>query len=182
MPIDNQKLIEKCKIGDEKSQLQLYDMYCDAMFTIACRYLKNEEEAKDVMQESFLSAFLKLNTFKETISFGSWLKKIVINNCIDVLKRRKLETISIENHPLEIVNENDWDFDLTITKEIIVNAIEDIPNKYSLVLKLYLIEGYDHTEISEILNIAVKTSRTQLHRGKMLLRKKLKISRYEAGY
>lgn len=182
MPTNQQQLIEYCKKGDEKSQLQLYDLYCDAMFTIACRYLKNEEEAKDAMQDSFLKAFLKLESFEEKISFGAWLKRIVINQCIDTLKRKKLATVSMENIPLEIVDDNDWNFDTKITKQQIVEAIENLPEKYSLVVKLYLIEGYDHTEISEILNIATKTSRTQLRRGKLLLREKLTIKSHEARH
>lgn len=183
MPNNLKKLIEQSKKGNKRSQLKLYDSYCDAMFNVACRYLKNEEEAKDAMQESFLKAFLKLDTFKETITFGAWLKKIVINYCIDVLKRKKLETVSIENIPSEISNDdNDWKFETTITKQQIINAIENIPTKYSLVLKLYLIEGYDHIEISEILKIAIKTSRTQLRRGKLMLKEKLKTKMYEARY
>lgn len=182
MPTNQQQLIEHCKKGDEKSQLQLYDLYCEAMFNIACRYLKNEEEAKDAMQESFLKAFLKLNSFEEKISFGAWLKRIVINQCIDTLKRKKLDTVSMENIPLEIVDDNDWNFDTSITKEQIIQAIDGLPEKYALVVKLYLLEGYDHTEISEILNISVKTSRTQLRRGKLLLREKLNRKSHEARY
>lgn len=182
MKYNQQLLIEQCKKGHEKSQLQLYDMYCEAMFIIACRYLKDDEEAKDAMQESFLKAFLKLDSFQATISFGSWLKKIVINQCIDTLKRKKIETISIENIPLEIVDDDDWHFSSNITKQQIINAIKTLPDKYSLILKLYLIEGYDHREISEILDIAIKTSRTQLRRGKLLLQETLKEKRYETGY
>ncbi|MET2986408.1 RNA polymerase sigma factor [Aureibaculum conchae] len=182
MPSSQQELIEQCKNGDQRSQLELYDNYCHAMFNIACRYLKNEEEAKDIMQESFLKAFSKLDSFVEKVSFGAWLKRIVINQCIDTLKKKKLETISFENIPLEITDDDDWSFDITITKRQIIDAIENTPKKYSLVLMLYLIEGYDHTEISEILNIAVKTSRTQLRRGKLMLKEKLKTKRYEKRY
>ena len=182
MPSSQQKLIEQCKKGDQRSQLVLYDNYCHAMFNVAFRYLKNEEEAKDVMQESFLKAFSKLDSFVERMSFGAWLKRIIINQCIDVMKQKKLKTVSIENIPLEIIDDDNWSFDTTITKEQIIDSIENIPKKYSLVLMLYLIEGYDHTEISEILNIAIKTSRTQLRRGKLMLREKLKTKRHEARY
>ncbi len=178
----HQKLIDLCKKGDKKSQLKLYTLYCDAMFNIANRYLKDEEEAKDVLQDSFLKAFTKLRTLTEQLNFGAWLKRIVINQCIDRLKRKKIETISIEVTSLEIIDETDWYFNSKITKEMIIKAIESLPDKYSLVLKLYLIEGYDHGEISEILGIAVKTSRTQLRRGKLQLQVKLNIKKYEARY
>jgi RNA polymerase sigma-70 factor (ECF subfamily) len=167
-------LILKSKKGNQRAQIKLYDLFCEAMFFISCRYLKNEEEAKDAMQDAFLKAFLSLESYKEDSSFGSWLKKIVINTCIDTLKKKKIETISIDNYPLEVLDDNDWNFDVRIDKKEIIDAIENLKIKYQLVVKLYLIEGYDHSEISEILNIPVKTSRTQLRRGKMELRNLLK--------
>ncbi|ARV15893.1 RNA polymerase sigma factor [Polaribacter sp. SA4-12] len=167
-------LILKSKKGNQRAQIKLYDLFCEAMFFISCRYLKNEEEAKDAMQDAFLKAFLNLESYKEDTSFGSWLKKIVINTCIDVLKKKKIETISLDNYPLEVLDDNDWNFDVRIDKKEIIEAIESLKIKYQLVVKLYLIDGYDHTEISEILDIPEKTSRTQLRRGKMELRNLLK--------
>lgn len=171
-------LILKSKKGNQKAQLRLYDLYCKAMFFIACRYLKDQEEAKDAMQDAFLKVFLNLASYKEDISFGAWLKKIVINTCIDKLKKKKLDTISMENYPLELIDDNDWSFDVDIDKEQIIGAIEKLTIKYQLVVKLFLIEGYDHQEISEILEIPIKTSRTQLRRGKLALRNILKEEKY----
>jgi RNA polymerase sigma-70 factor (ECF subfamily) len=167
-------LIKQCKKGNQKAQIKLYDLFCEAMFFISCRYLKNEEEAKDAMQDAFLKAFLNLDSYKEDSSFGSWLKKIVINTCIDTLKKQKIETVSLDNYPLEVLDDNDWNFDVRIDKKEIVDAIENLKIKYQLVVKLYLLEGYDHSEISEILKIPIKTSRTHLRRGKMELRNLLK--------
>ena len=167
-------LIKQCKKGNQKAQIKLYDLFCEAMFFISCRYLKNEEEAKDAMQDAFLKAFLNLDSYKEDSSFGSWLKKIVINTCIDTLKKQKIETVSLDNYPLEILDDNDWNFDVRIDRIEIVDAIENLKIKYQLVVKLYLLEGYDHSEISEILKIPIKTSRTHLRRGKMELRNLLK--------
>ncbi len=161
--------------------MHLYDSYCEVMYTIACRYLPNED-AKEAMQESFLKAFLNIRNFENIKTFGTWLKIIVINQCIDELKRKKLEIVFIENHSLKIVDDEDWLFDEEITKIQIIEAINQLPIKYQLVVKLYLIEGYDHTEISEILEIAVKTSRTQLRRGKLQLRELLKEQLNEARY
>lgn len=149
------------------------------MYFIACRYIKNEEEAKDVMQEGFLKAFQNIHKIEEANRFGAWLKKIIINQCLDLLRKRKLETVSIESQSLEYVvdDENDWNVAGNITKEHVEKAIEKLPEKYQWVIKLYLMEGYDHTEISEILQIAIKTSRTQLRRGKLLLQEQLKSYR-----
>ncbi len=112
-------LINQCKKGNKKAQLHLYDTYSQAMFSVACRYLNNDD-AIEVMHEGFLKAFLSINTYKKTYSFGAWLKRIVINQCIDELKRKRLETISIENNSLEIVDEDDWKFDEQISKEQIL--------------------------------------------------------------
>ena len=111
-------LVLESKKGNKKAQIKLYDLYCDAMFSISCRYIKNNEEAKDVMQDGFLKAFLNIDFYIENTSFGSWLKKIVINTCIDFLKKKVLDTISIENYSLEIIDDDDsWTFDIKITKK-----------------------------------------------------------------
>lgn len=171
-------LILNAKKGNQKAQIKLYEQFCEAMFFISCRYLKNHEEAKDAMQESFLKAFLNLESYTENYSFGSWIKKIVINTCIDVLKKKNLETVSIEKYPLQIIEDDDWNFPVKITKQQIEDAIELLKPKYQIVVKLYLMEGYDHEEISEILQIPIKTSRTHLRRGKLVLRTLLKTQNY----
>jgi len=171
-------LVIESKKGNQKAQIKLYDLHCNAMFAISCRYLKNEEEAKDAMQDGFLKAFLSLENYADGTNFSSWLKMIIINTCIDSLKKKKLETVSMEKYPLEISNDDDWDFDTKISKQQIIEAIEKLDLKYQLVIKLYLMEGYDHQEIGSILKIPIKTSRTQLRRGKLALRNLLKVTKY----
>lgn len=175
-------LIKACKRGNQKAQMQIYDNYCDAMFSVACRYLKDKEDAKDAMQDGFLKAFLNIQKYQPTATFGAWLKRIIINQCIDALKKQKLETELLETDNLHIVDDNDWQFDSEITKNQILEAIEKLSEKYRLVITLYLIEGYDHEEISEILNIEIKTSRTQLRRAKLQLQDLLKTKYNEARY
>lgn len=171
-------LVTQSKKGNQKAQLKLYDLHCKAMFSISCRYIKDIEEAKDTMQDGFLKAFLNIEKYSDNTSFSSWLKTVIINTCIDKLKKKKLETVSIERYPLEISNDEDWNFDVRITKTQILESIEVLPIKYQLVIKLYLLEGYDHQEISEILNIPIKTSRTHLRRAKLALRNILKVDKY----
>lgn len=179
--IDN-KVIQACKKGNQLAQLQVYDAYCNAMFTIACRYLNNENDAKDAMQEGFLKAFTKLDRFSPTATFGAWLKRIIINQCLDVIKARKILISDQDVETLVIVDEDDWDFETAISKQDILDAIDQLNLKYKLVVTLYLIDGYDHLEISQILKIPVKTSRTQLSRGKIKLRSILKTEYDETGY
>jgi RNA polymerase sigma-70 factor (ECF subfamily) len=179
--LDN-TLIELCKKGNQIAQMQVYDAYSAAMFTIACRYLKNEEDAKDAMQEGFLKAFKKMDNYKPEATFGAWLKRIFINQCLDVLKKKQLEFVAVEVSELRIIEDDNWNFDSTISKNDILIAIEQLNEKHKIVVQLYLIEGYDHQEISEILEIPVKTSRTHLRRGKQKLQDLLKQKYNEARY
>ena len=176
------QLINACKHGDQKAQMQVYDSYCEAMYNVAYRYLNNADDAKDAMQEGFLKAFLNIENYAETSTFGVWLKRIIINQCIDVIRKNKFETESLETDNLQIVDDSNWQFETSITKTQIVEAIAQLPEKYRLVITLYLIEGYDHEEISEILDIKIKTSRTQLRRAKQQLQDLLKTRYNEARY
>ncbi|MBT8265864.1 MAG: RNA polymerase sigma factor [Bacteroidia bacterium] len=172
-------LVEQCKNNDRKAQLQLYNKYCDGMFIVAMRFLKDTMEAEDVVQEAFIKAFLKLHQFQGEVTFGAWLKRIVINKCIDTLKSKKQHFAELDEVHLKVVDteyENEWLVDDAITIDEVKNAINNLPDKYKYVVMLYLIEGYDHKEISEILKISEVASRTQLSRGKSKLKEVLKLA------
>lgn len=175
-------LINQCKKNNRMAQLQLYEKYAKLMFNIALRYVSDKENAKDVMQEGFLKAFVNINTYQPKFSFGSWLKRIIINQALDELRKRKLNFSDDEVENLNIINDDDWNFESFISKQDILLAIEQLDAKQNIVVKLYLIEGYDHQEISEILNIPATTSRTYLSRGKHKLRALLKQKYNEARY
>ena len=174
----NNQIIANCKLNNAKAQMQLYNLYCDAMFTIAKRYVKNKQEAEDIMQDAFIKVFKNINNFKGEVSIGAWIKKIVINQCIDSLKKKKIELVSIEENNITITDENDWAIDEEATVAIVISAINKLPEKYKVVLNLYLIEGYDHKEIAQILNSTEVTSRSQLMRGKNKLISQLKAHNY----
>ena len=156
--------------------MQLYDVYCDAMFTVAVRYVKDSFIAEDVMQEAFIKAFKNIKTYKEEVAFGAWLKRIVINQSIDWLKKRKLELVSINEEVTTIADEDNWNVAPTISYEEIVGCIQKLKDKYRIVLTLFLLEGYDHGEISQILGISEATSRTHLLRGKKKVKEQLKVT------
>jgi len=163
--------------------MELYEKYCDGMYIIAQRYLKDSAAAEDAMQEAFIKAFKKLGQFKGEVTFGAWLKKIVVNTCLDSLKARKFETESINEEVFRIPEEEeDWSVPEETTVFEVLAAIEELPHNYRTAVKLFLIEGYDHQEISEILQISENASRTYLHRGKTKLKEKLKHLRYGTGY
>ncbi|KJJ38427.1 RNA polymerase sigma factor [Aequorivita vladivostokensis] len=176
-------LIEQCKQCNRKAQMALYDKYCEGMYVIARRYLKDTAAAEDAMQEAFIKAFKKLSQFKGDVTFGAWLKRIVINTCLDTLKSRKLELQSLNEEVFTMVeDESDWSISDEISISEVLSAIEGLPENYRATVKLFLIEGYDHQEISEILQISENASRTYLHRGKTKLKETLKHLRYGTGY
>lgn len=139
-------------------------------------------DAEDVLQESFVSAFKNLHSFKGTASFGSWLKRIVINNAINLVKKRRFDLESVDGKEDEdafadTVPETDITYDIAMVKE----GINRLPEGYRLVLSLYLIEGYDHKEIGQILGITESTSKSQFNRSKKKLREILKEELKYAG-
>lgn len=174
----NNQIVTNCKLNKAKAQMQLYDLYCDAMFVIAKRYVKNSFEAEDIMQEAFIKVFKNINSFKGQVTIGAWIKKIVINQCIDYLKKKRIELVSIEEKELTISDDANWAVNEEVTTDIVVSAINSLPEKYKVVLNLYLIEGYDHQEIAQVLKITEVTSRSQLMRGKNKLKNELKAYNY----
>ncbi len=158
--------------------MQLYNLYSKAMFLVAKRYVKDSVLAEDVMQDAFIKAFKNLHSYKAEVSFGAWLKRIVINQSIDELKKKKLELVTINEEVVTIIEEDNWEVEEAISTKMIIETINNLKEKYRVVLTLYLLEGYDHSEISEILNIAEVTSRTHLMRGKKQLQEQLKIISY----
>ncbi|MEZ4793844.1 MAG: RNA polymerase sigma factor [Gelidibacter sp.] len=168
-------IIEKCKQNDRMAQLQLYNQYCDGMYVVANRFVRDSMEAEDIVQEAFIKAFAKLHQYKAEVTFGAWLKRIVINKSIDLLKSRKNHLQDLEEVHLKVADESDdeWLVEDNITIGHVKQAMEQLPEKYKYVVMLYLIEGYDHQEIAEILDISEIASRTQLSRGKIKLQELL---------
>lgn len=152
------------------------------MFNTCLRITGDEMDAEDVLQESFVSAFKNLHSFKGTASFGSWLKRIVINNAINMVKKRRLDFESVDGKEdedafAEPAQETDIGYDVAMVKQ----GISRLPEGYRLVLSLYLIEGYDHKEIGQILGITESTSKSQFNRSKKKLREILKEELKYAG-
>ncbi len=176
-------LVEQCKEQNPKAQLALYRQYCEGMFIVAQRYVKDIAQAEDVMQEAFIKAFSKLHQFKGDVTFGAWLKRIVINTCLDAIKARKLETYSINEEVLTLSEENDdWSVADEVTVQEVHRAIDNLKEPYRVVVQLFLLEGYDHQEIADILGISESASRTNLFRGKKQLQEQLKHLQYGTGY
>jgi len=169
----HQDLINLCKEGNQKAQFQIYKLYYKAMYNISLRIVNNPMEAEDIMQESFLSAFEKIDTYYGIVSFGAWLKRIVINRSLDAVRREKkvmFEDIdSIKENGINNSDDMTCFEDIELKVQEVKDAIRLLPDGCRIVISLYLFEGYDHEEIAEILSISPVTSRSQFLRAKKRL-------------
>ncbi len=144
------------------------------MFNVAVRIVNNTGEAEDVLQDAFLDAFQKIHDFRQNSTFGAWLKQIVINRALNHLRNRKVQFIDIEDAP-EVANEETYDEEgIELDIQRVQSAIQQLPDGFRTVICLYLLEGYDHEEIAEIMGVAESTSRTQYIRAKKRLLEILK--------
>jgi len=141
------------------------------MYNTSFRIVANPAEAEDVMQEAFLSVFEKIDTYSGKVSFGAWLKRIVVNESLDFLRRKKNRFVPGEETGADVAAENnDYDFEEEKLKiELVRKCIEQLPEGYRIVLSLHLLEGYDHMEIAEIMQITSSTARSQYARARQKL-------------
>ncbi len=168
----HQEIIDECKRGNPKAQFQLYKLYYKAMYNTCLRMVNDSAEAEDIMQEAFFAAFDKLNTYNGEVSFGAWLKKIVVNRSLDALKKKKVDLTPIDKQVYKITDSEDEAINeeaIQYEVEKVKRAINQLADGYRVILSLYLLEGYDHEEIGEIIGITSSSSRSQLTRAKRKL-------------
>jgi RNA polymerase sigma-70 factor (ECF subfamily) len=180
----HQPLIDKCLQNDKEAQFSIYKLYYRSMYNTSLRIVNRTDDAEDIMQESFLTAFKKLESYKGEVSFGVWLKRIVVNRSLDYLRKRKVEfeEVSADQPIFEEESNDETEYSVDEVKA----AISQLSDGYRTILTLILLEGYDHEEVSEILGISNVTSRTQFCRAKQHLKdyliekrkKQFKIAQY----
>lgn len=170
------ELIERCLRGDTLAYKELYVRYSKAMYNTCLRMLNNVAEAEDVLQECFIEAFKNLERFEYRTSFGGWIKQICINRSINQLKKRRIDWVEMEQVAgYDSADEMPVDeTEIALQVDTVKKAIMKLPDGYRTVLNLYLLEGYDHEEIAEILQVAESTTRTQYMRAKQKLLQLLK--------
>ena len=167
----DKELIETCLKDNPIAQKMLYDTYSSVLFGICLRYSKNEEEAQDILQDSFIKIFTKLDTYQFTGSFEGWLKRIVTNTSIEYYRKK----ITMEH--LEEIGFNPYlaiDSDRGLEVEELLKMIQELPEGYRMVFNMYAIDGYTHGEIATKLNISEGTSKSQLSRARAYLQRKFK--------
>lgn len=168
------ELVVRCQAGDREAHYRLYKLYSRAMYNVSYRITGSADEAQDVLQEAFISAFRNLGSYRGDASFGAWLKRIVVNKAITALQKRKHESLP-EDDRWDVAEPETPDvYRDELTVERVKQAISQLPDGYRSVLTLYLIEGYDHEEIAGIMGITESTSKSQLNRAKNKLREFLK--------
>lgn len=162
-------LIDRCREGRRDAQFELYRLYSRAMYNTALRMVQHPHDAEDILQSVFVEVFSKLESFRHESSIGAWIKRITVNKSINFLKSRRLafQELTAMNDRAE---DQPPETETPYTVEKINRAVAELPEGYRVVFSLYAIEGYDHEEISQILNISEATSKSQYSRAKAKLR------------
>lgn len=161
-------LVERCRNNNRRAQLKLYERYAKAMYNICFRMLNVEADAEDVMQEAFIKAFAKMDAYSGDVTFGAWLKRIMVNQCIDQLKKKK--RLEFREELPAVAEQPTAEQEGKMNVKEVMNALQELPDKYRTVFSLYYLEGYDHDEIAQIIGITSGLSRSQLSRAKSRLR------------
>ena len=169
-------LIDRCRDNDSSAQFEIYKLYNKAMFNTALRITGEQVDAEDVLQEAFVSAFQNLHSYRADAAFGAWLKRIVINKALNHVQKSKKDLMVASENEID-VPDHSWkeETEPQYSVETIKQAMNNLPTGFRTVLSLYLFEGYDHKEISEIMNISESTSKTQYKRAKDKLKTILKM-------
>jgi RNA polymerase sigma-70 factor (ECF subfamily) len=169
----HEDLILQCRAGDRDAHFKLYKLYSRAMFNVCYRITGSEEDAEDALQDGFISAFRNLGSYRGDATFGAWLKRIVVNKAINIIRKKKHELLPDDDQWDVAEEEEPAEYKSELTVERVRNAIQELPDGYRTVLSLYLLEGYDHQEIAEILGVTESTSKSQLNRAKNKLKELL---------
>jgi RNA polymerase sigma factor (sigma-70 family) len=172
------KLVKLCKKGDAKAQFKLYKLYSKAMYNVAMRMTNDHGSAEDVLQEAFITAFTGVKKLQNEKAFGGWLKRIVINRCIDEMRKKRIRFTDMEmisQRHLEISE----DVEDSVDPELIHHFIKKLPEGARQILVMRALEGYKHAEISKKLGISESTVKTQFFRAKQLLIKMITEVNYE---
>lgn len=175
----HKELIEQCMQGNRKAQYRIYQLYSKAMLNVCFRMMQNKEDAEDMMQDAFTDAFRRMSGFRFESTFGAWLKRIMINRCINELRRKKTDLKFFDDMHVFAQKADEEANDYGLTVDQVRKAMKELPSGSGMIFSLYLLEGYDHNEISEILNISVSNSKTQYMRARHRIKEVLTQTSYE---
>lgn len=172
--ITEEELVRHCIANERQYQELLYRQHADSMYSVSLSYASNEDEACDILQVAFIKVFRKLEQFNFECSLKGWIRKIVVNTALDHYRKQKRHEEKIESYSqVQVSNEIVGTVLDEINAQELIALVNELPSKAAMVLKLYAIEGYNHKEIAEQLDITEGTSKSQLHRARTLLKELL---------
>jgi len=177
--IPDKKLVELCLKKDSNSLELLYNSYSYKMFGVCLRYAKNRDDAQDLLHDGFIKVYTGLNRYKGEGSLEGWIRRIMVNTAINYYKRKNGHYFMMNDSDEEIFEGYEEDIIEQISTGELLGYINEMPDGYRMVFNMYVIEGYQHNEISEILGISASTSKTQLMKARRYLMKKVKKEAYE---
>ena len=166
-----EKLINNCKKGNRKAQEELYRKYSGVLFGMCLKYSRNKTEAEDNLHDSFITIYDKINQFKNKGSFEGWIKRVTVNTVLQKYRKDQYLNVVSENMGDEVDIEPDRAEDIKLAT--LLGHIQELPNKYRLTFNLYVLDGYTHKEISELLGTSTGTSKSNLARAKTILKEKI---------
>ena len=165
------ELINNCKKGNRQAQEQLYRDYSRILFGICLKYSRNKTEAEDSLHDSFMTIYSKIDQFKHQGSFEGWIKRITINTVLQKYRKEEKLTVISENLEEEELDDNNSYLDIEL--DTLLGYIQELPNKYRLTFNMYVLDGYSHKEISEMLGTSLGTSKSNLARARGILKEKI---------
>jgi RNA polymerase sigma factor (sigma-70 family) len=166
--------IRKCADNDREAQLKVYQLFSPVLYGLCLKYMRNEDDAKDVFQEAFVIAFQKIGQYKFEGSFEGWIKRIFINKLLETLKKKKKGVLFLDVFETDIAAEEELEL-APIEQEKLLEYIQELPDQYRMVFNLYVFEKMKHKEIAKLLDISEGTSKSNLNRAKSILKKKILI-------
>lgn len=178
--MNTEQLLDDCLDGNPAAQKKLYEQLAGKMMGVCLRYARNEDEAKDVLQDGFVKVFQKLSSFKREGSFEGWVRRIMVNTALDYLRKNKTNHQMIDADSVDYLLESDDFIFESLAAEDLLKILQKIPDGYRTVFNMFAIEGYSHKEIADELDISVNTSKSQYSRARNHLKKI--IEEYQIRY
>ena len=169
---DEKEVLNGCLRQDVGSQRLLYEHHKVVMFTTCLRYVSNRADAEDILQDGFLQIFKELHQYDTSRgALGAWMRKVMINTALQAIRKNKMSFVEMNEVQMPLQTNEDIVSSMTLAE--IMKHIQELPNGYRTVFNLYVIDGFQHNDIAEMLNISTSTSKTQLFKAKQLLKKSL---------
>jgi RNA polymerase sigma factor (sigma-70 family) len=171
--ISENDLIKGCIAGDRRMQEELYNRFAPKMYAVCLRYANNSNDAQDLLQEGFIKVYRNLHRFRAEGSFEGWVRRVFINSSIEHFRKKSSQLSTVSDKEENTIEDSDISALDSLAEKDIIHLIQELSPGYRTVFNLYVVEGYSHREIGELLGISEGTSKSQLARAKAILQKKV---------